>query len=486
MPSVSAGGGSSTTTLTPYAPTIGPINDIIAGGGAAYDAINPYIMDKLPYLKGLNDTLQDYEPQLNEHLGELFQNMPQMQVNLNRQMYGHSPFGDIGRGGMGEGYEGLRDANTYLHRAQAALDPLPQAYKEAYERGNSLLDYGVDNLLPQAENYLEDASELLPQAQGTFERSYADAVRNMSPIANGDMLDPNKNTYLQGLLSTIQDRVQNSVGGQFAAAGRSFSGAHNDALGEGMAAGLAQPLFQNQQFESGRHDAANQFLSGLGTQQGQNYTGLSNSYQGLSGGYQGLANTYGNFANSYGNMAAQYGQGLLGYAGGLGNVSSGLQSLSGAFDQTAMQQANYANGAMGGYGQWGNLPYSQLNNYSTYPYAGLNAMTGMAFAPSQQYSNLILPIADAFKKSETESSMFSAGMGMSDRRTKEAIEPIGETYDGQTIYRFRYKGMDQTQIGLMADEVEQITPEAVREGADGFKRVDYHAATNNAVLEGAF
>jgi hypothetical protein len=61
---------------------------------------------------------------------------------------------------------------------------------------------------------------------------------------NPDLTGQN-NPYLQSLLGNITDRIRNDVGGQFAAAGRSFSGAHAGALSDAMSRGLADPLLQN-------------------------------------------------------------------------------------------------------------------------------------------------------------------------------------------------------------------------------------------------
>jgi hypothetical protein len=66
---------------------------------------------------------------------------------------------------------------------------------------------------------------------------------------------------------------------------------------------------------------------------------------------------------------------------------------------------------------------------------------------------------------------------ISDERVKEDIRPVGETHDGQTIYSFRYKGDPRTQIGLLAQEVEQQHPDAVHTLPGGLKTVDYAKAT---------
>jgi len=65
----------------------------------------------------------------------------------------------------------------------------------------------------------------------------------------------------------------------------------------------------------------------------------------------------------------------------------------------------------------------------------------------------------------------AAGIMASDERVKEDIHKVGEV-DGQNVYRFRYKGGGPMQLGVMAQEVEEDHPEAVRE-IGGVKHVDY-------------
>lgn len=76
------------------------------------------------------------------------------------------------------------------------------------------------------------------------------------------------------------------------------------------------------------------------------------------------------------------------------------------------------------------------------------------------------------------------GSIISDRRLKTDISVIGATLDGLPIYRFKYIGNDVWQIGLMADDVEATTPEAVFD-LGGIKSVDYGLATQAAADMGA-
>lgn len=71
------------------------------------------------------------------------------------------------------------------------------------------------------------------EGQGYITDAHDASTAALMPYANGSMLDFN-NPQLQGMLATLRDQVTNSVGGQFANAGRSFSGAHSNALGKGM------------------------------------------------------------------------------------------------------------------------------------------------------------------------------------------------------------------------------------------------------------
>ena len=64
----------------------------------------------------------------------------------------------------------------------------------------------------------------------------------------------------------------------------------------------------------------------------------------------------------------------------------------------------------------------------------------------------------------------------SDLRLKENISPVGQLDNGLTVYRFNYIGSPQTQIGLIAQEVRDVKPDAVTVGEDGYLRVNYALA----------
>lgn len=72
-------------------------------------------------------------------------------------------------------------------------------------------------------------------------------------------------------------------------------------------------------------------------------------------------------------------------------------------------------------------------------------------------------------------------MAMCDPRTKGNVKPIGVMNNGLTLYSFEYKDEFKDRefaghgvhVGVMADEVEQVFPYAVKTLDDGYKVVDY-------------
>src|SRR5215831_11842395 len=75
---------------------------------------------------------------------------------------------------------------------------------------------------------------------------------------------------------------------------------------------------------------------------------------------------------------------------------------------------------------------------------------------------------------------------LSDERAKDEIEPVGQLYDGQKVYRYRYKGDPRHTIGLIAQEVEEREPDAVLPFPGRMKGVNYKRATDMAAELGRF
>ena len=65
------------------------------------------------------------------------------------------------------------------------------------------------------------------------------------------------------------------------------------------------------------------------------------------------------------------------------------------------------------------------------------------------------------------------GARRSDVRLKHDIVLLGRLDDGLGYYRFVYNGGHTAYVGVMAQEVEAVMPEAVTRGGDGYLRVSY-------------
>jgi hypothetical protein len=64
-------------------------------------------------------------------------------------------------------------------------------------------------------------------------------------------------------------------------------------------------------------------------------------------------------------------------------------------------------------------------------------------------------------------------MAFSDEALKENIIEVGRTHDDIPIKLFNYKGDDLMRMGMMAQDVEKVKPEAVYDTDIGYKAVDY-------------
>ena len=160
------------------------------------------------------------------------------------------------------------------------------------------------------------------------------------------------------------------------------------------------------------------------------------------------------------------GQGLYGMGAG---VSQGLAGLGTGAQAAALQGGQAQLGA----GQVEQQTQQALNQAL---YNQFLQQQGYPFQTTQFLGNLAMGTGSLAGSTTTTTQPSSF---WSDKRLKDDIEPIGKTYDGQDIVRYRYKGEPATQIGLLAQDVEKKHPEAVGEAA-GYKTVNYHDATDEA------
>lgn len=167
-------------------------------------------------------------------------------------------------------------------------------------------------------------------------------------------------------------------------------------------------------------------------------------------------------------------------AAALAGTPGAATATSGQAASLAAGGVNTANAGAGGiYSGYGGLTGQQQAAGGLAGQTGANA-AGM-YGAQAQYKLA----ADQQKNSWLGGlgSVLGAGAriatAFSDRRMKTAIERVGTHPLGFGIYSFEFKpefqhvGGSGRQVGVMADEVAQVLPEAVMRDASGFDRVNY-------------
>jgi hypothetical protein len=128
---------------------------------------------------------------------------------------------------------------------------------------------------------------------GNINANYQRYVDQTNPLASNTNYNPYDTPGFKDALSTTIADITNSTNGQFAAAGRDFSGANSQALGRGILQGVAPTIasqfnqnIQNQQGAAGNLYNAGNTNAGLlaGLQQQK----LANQGQGVTAAGQGL------------------------------------------------------------------------------------------------------------------------------------------------------------------------------------------------------
>jgi hypothetical protein len=119
---------------------------------------------------------------------------------------------------------------------------------------------------------------------------------------------------------------------------------------------------------------------------------------------------------------------------------------------------------------------------------GLNGMFGSGAAGP---ANFLIPGTDTAIAGTAMDAGAAAGGGglggilggigsaiglLSDRRLKTDIRRIGTAANGLPLYLFRFHGDALERVGVMADEVEAVRPDAVFVGPHGYKMVNYQRA----------
>jgi hypothetical protein len=152
------------------------------------------------------------------------------------------------------------------------------------------------------------------------------------------------------------------------------------------------------------------------------------------------------------------------------------QSATNQLTSLGQNYANQAGQAMGAAGQARASGYvGQANAINQ----GISGLTNMYFqnqflnrAYPQNNLNSSIYANSPYNELQDPGGMAQTNIGFSDIRLKTNIECIGTRPDGLGVYKFEYIWGGGDQIGLMAQEVQNVYPEAIGE-IDGFLTVDY-------------
>lgn len=312
---------------------------------------------------------------------------------------------------------------------------------------------GTNAAANEAQPYYATARSGLGAAQAATNPINAAAesgTQVSSAPLTGQQIDQYLSPYLQTVLGStgalINQNNQQQQAGQLgnAITSGAFGG---DRTGIAAANLEQQQNLANANIYSG---IANQgYQSALSTAQGQQQIGLAGAKQLADIG----STAYGEGANTASEMAAL----------GSGAQTAGLQGAQAQIGAgTVQQQTQQAQDT---------AQYQQFLQQQSYPF---------------QVAQFLANIAEgtgALSGSTTTTTQ--PGGFFSDERLKEDMEPIGKTFDGQPIYRYKMRGDSRDQIGLSAQQVEKKHPEAVGL-AGGFKYVDYGRATEEAANRAHF
>ena len=349
---------------------------------------------------------------------------------------------------------------------QALTDRATNVANQPYQAYQGELVAPLSN---QTQAGLGQVGQYANAAQPGYAAAMAGTAAAATPVSptqfSGQAMGQFMNPYTASVVNTTQNEFanQNQQQAQMLNSNAIGAGAYG-----GDRAGVAQSILANQQQTAQAPVIAglnqsnwNQALSEFNTQQ---QTGLqAQEYN---------AGQLGAMANQYGTLAGQAQQ--AGLQGAQANLQAGMipqqeqQAIDTALQNQYLTQQSYPFQTTG----WlGNIIEGT---------GSLSGGTGSTTSPGPSTTSQALGAATSGL------GILGSLMSLSDARVKDDIRPIGKTFDGQTIYRFRFKGDPRTQIGLLAHETERKHPGAVGEGLGGLKHVDYGDATESAADRGHF
>jgi hypothetical protein len=369
----------------------------------------------------------------------------------------------------------LNSGVPYLNQAAASLGNFTSA---------ATPQIGTQNIAGMMSPFMNQyvGMALQPQIQGLNQQFAAqDQNLNSQATASGAFGDSRAGVQAANLTNQ-QNQAMTGLLGQ------AYTSAFNTALG-----GASQQASLNQQGQTTNAQLQQQAIQNqLAAAAG--YAGLGNYALGSQEGIINLNNTYGaqQTSQTQAGLNALFQQQYTEPLSALGVGDQALQVAAGVIPATVSSSGTTSGttaGSATGYQtgtQTGATSGTQTGTTSA-SQAATGTQQSTTYQPNNWGLSLLGTVAGGLAGNaglglSLGNNLFGGGgngLLLSDERLKEDIHEIGELADGQQLYSFRYRGdpTSTVHVGLMAQEVEQIEPDAVSIQNGGYRAVDYGKAT---------
>lgn len=403
-----------------------------------------------------------------------------IQVHLGIGMFRYmNAMGLVFWGGGGKG--SAPDAPDYSQMAKAT-ERSAELAKEAADNDLKFRYQVYNDNLPRVQQLMDMANQVSGKQSSILDQSMAIADQNnkyynntFQPIEQQTVMDSMGSQYLSDVDRQQLTNIMNGTAG-LSGANRTLvmdniaRNAQNGAANQAMltAGAQANSAYSQQAQNLARMGLDPSRLASAAASLAQNQTlnSTNAANQARSGAFaqqQGLRGGVANFGRNMPNTAAQS-YGLANQAGNsaVGNMNTGAMGGLPYANYVSGGAANQINAA--GIGVQGQLGVGNLMNqgYNTQMNAYLN---------QDNFLGGLMGMGTSLGS--------AAILRGSDRIIKENIIKIGELDNGLNLYAFEYKSKFKDKwghgqhLGVMADEVERVMPEAVTLHQDGYKMVDY-------------
>lgn len=354
-----------------------------------------------------------------------------------------------------------QDAYGQASQAKAPTDFIAQFTPDQLNVFKSMLGYGSNTstagtsatggALQQAgTNATQGALSGLSNYDPTKLNNTGSIIDAANQYASGQDINSQVNNAMLNARQTARDLTLPQIEQNAAISGNSNSSR------TGIAQGLVERGLAQQSADLGASLRAKAYSDGLG---------LASS------------NANANNVNSLGALSSAAGAGTNAANSGVNASSSAINDQGNLFNLAGA-------GASGGQqAQQANLDNqsAQFQSQTQSPYANLQQLMSIIgsnnWGSNSQGTATTTKTPSAF---EVLGGLIGAGASgaklFSDERLKTDIKRVGTLDNGLPVYTFRYRGSSKIQMGVMAQDVERVKPDAV-EDFGSYMIVDYEKAT---------